>query len=122
MSDIKLNTIGNELWNGYSKHNEIRAFLINLIQSGITSFIFKYNRIEETMSTTFDFRFYCIENQVEKELFYINCSSTRKTLLSFLEILNHINENYKIDLVNEFANDGYFYDSEKQEIIRLIYP
>lgn len=122
MSDIKLNTIGNELWNGYSKHNEIRAFLINLIQSGITSFIFKYNRIEQTMNTTFDFRFYCIENQIEKELFYVNCKSTRKTLLSFLEILSHINENYKIDLVNEFANDGYFYDSTKQEIVRLIYP
>jgi hypothetical protein len=122
MSDIKLNTIGSELWNGYSEHNETRAFLIDLIQSGITSFIFRYNRIEKSMNTTFDFRFYCIENQVEKELFYVNCSSTRKTLLSFLEILNHINENYKIDLVNEFSNDGYFYDGEKQEIVRLIYP
>jgi hypothetical protein len=43
-------------------------------------------------------------------------------LISFLEILNHINENYKIDLVNEFANAGYFYDSQKQEIVRYIYP
>ncbi|GAA3733251.1 MULTISPECIES: hypothetical protein [Flavobacterium] len=122
MSDIKLNTIGSELWNGYSKHNETRAFLIHLIESGITSFIFKYNRIEKSMYTTFDFRLYCIENQVEKELFYVNCSSTRKTLLSFLQILNHINENYKIDLVNEFANDGYFYDAKKLEIVRYIYP
>ncbi|MBL0736961.1 hypothetical protein JI750_08715 [Flavobacterium sp. GN10] len=122
MSDIKLNTIGSELWNGFSKYNETRAFLIDLIQSGITSFIFKYNRIEQSMNTTFDFRFYCIENQVEKELFYINCRYTRKTLISFLQILNHINENYKIDLVNEFSNDGYFYDSEKREIVRYIYP
>lgn len=122
MSDIKLKDIGSEIWNGYEKHNEIRAFLIDLIQSRITSFIFRYNRIEESMNTTFDFRFYCIENQVEKELFYVNCNSTRKTLLSFLQILNYINENYKIDLVNEFANDGYFYDSEKQEIVRYIYP
>ncbi len=122
MSDINLKDIGSELNRGYSKNNEIRAFLINLIQSGTTSFIFRYNRIEQSMNTTFDFRFYCIENQVEKELFYINCSSTRKTLLSFLQILNHINENYKIDLVNEFANDGYFYDDKKQEIVRYIYP
>ena len=122
MSDIKLKIIGSEIWNGYDKHNEIRAFIINLIQNGITSFIFRYNRIEQSMNTTFDFRFYCIENQVEKELFYVNCRSTRKTLLSFLQILNHINENYKIDLVNEFANDGYFYDSKKEEIVRYIYP
>lgn len=122
MSDIKLKIIGSEIWNGYDKHNEIRAFIIDLIQSGTTSFIFKYNRIEKSMNTTFDFRFYCIENQVEKELFYVNCSSTRKTLLSFLSILNHITENYKIDLVNEFANDGYFYDSKKEEIVRYIYP
>jgi|GEM_PF-2561751 len=122
MSDIKLNTIGSELWNGYSKYNETRAFIIDLIQSGITSFIFKYNRIEQSMNTTFDFKFYYIENQVEKELFYINCRYTRKTLISFLQILNHINENYNIDLVNEFANDGYFYDDKKQEIVRYIYP
>jgi hypothetical protein len=122
MSDIKLSPIGNELWNGYSKYNETQAFLINLIQGGITSFIFKYNRIEKSIDTTFDFRFYCVENKIEKELFYINCRYTRKTLISFLQILNHINENYKIDLVNEFANDGYFYDSKKQEIVRYIYP
>lgn len=122
MSDIKLSPIGNELWNGYSKYNETQAFLINLIQGGITSFIFKYNRIEKSIYTTFDFRFYCVENKIEKELFYINCRYTRKTLISFLQILNHINENYKIDLVNEFANDGYFYDSKKQEIVRYIYP
>ncbi|WP_026729055.1 hypothetical protein [Flavobacterium denitrificans] len=122
MSDIKLKIIGSEIWNGYDKHNEIRAFIINLIQNGITSFIFRYNRIEQSMNTTFDFRFYCIENQVEKELFYVNCRSTRKTLLSFLSILNYINENYEIDLVNEFANDGYFYDSKKEEIVRYIYP
>lgn len=122
MSDINLKDIGSEIWNGYSKHNEIRAFLIHLIQSGTTSFVFKYNRIEKSMNTTFDFRFYYIENKIEKELFYINCRYTRKTLISFLEILNHINENYKIDLVNEFANAGYFYDSQKQEIVRYIYP
>lgn len=122
MSDINLKDIGSELWNGYSKHNEIRAFLDQLIKSGITSFIFKYNRIEKSFNTTFDFRFYSIENKIEKELFYINCSSTRKTLLSFLIILEHIEKNYKIDLVNEFANDGYFYDSKKEEIVRYIYP
>lgn len=121
MSDIKLNTIGSEIWKGYDENNEVRTFLINLIQSGITSFIFKHNRIEQSM-TIFDFRFYYIENGIENELFYINCKYTRNTLLSFLSILNHINENYEIDLVNEFANDGYFYDSKKQEIVRYIYP
>lgn len=125
MPDINSKNIKQELFNGYSKHNETKAIIIDLIKNGINTFIFKYNRIEQgtfVSYTTFDFKFYYKEDETESELFYINCKHSRKTLISFLEILQHIVENYNVNLTNEFYNDGYFYDKEKEEIVRYLYP
>lgn len=120
--DLKINK--QELSNGYSKHNESKEIIISLIKNGISTFIFKYNRIEKkTLISycTFDFMFYYYENNIAKELFYINCKFSRKTLNSFLEILQDIVKNYDVNLTNEFFDDGYFYDEIKEEIVRHIY-
>lgn len=125
MPDINLRNSKQELFNGYSKHNETRNIIIDLIKSGISCFTFKYNRTDKTSLisySTFKFKFYYIENKTETELFYINCRYSRRTLISFLEILEHIVQNYDVNLTNEFFNDGYFYDKQKEEIVRYIYP
>lgn len=124
MPDIDLKINKQELYNGYSKHNKSKEIIISLIKNGISAFVFKYNRIEKkTLISycTFDFRFYYYENNVAKELFYINCKNSRRTLISFLEILKDIVKNYDVNLTNEFFDDGYFYDEIKEEIVRHIY-
>jgi hypothetical protein len=124
MPDTDLKIIKQELYNGYSKHNESKEIIISLIKNGVSTFGFKYSRIEKKALIsycTFDFRFYYYEDNVAKELFYINCKHSRKTLISFLEILQYITKNYDVKLVNEFFDDGYFYDEVKEEIVRHIY-
>ncbi|MFH6997174.1 hypothetical protein ACHRVZ_04520 [Flavobacterium sp. FlaQc-57] len=124
MPDIDLRNSKQELYNGYSKHNETKNFIIDLIKNGISSFVFKYNRFDKgalISYSTFDFRFFCIKDGIETELFYINCKHSRKTLLSFLEIIQHLEKNYDVNLKNDFFNDGYFYDKEKEEIVRYLY-
>ena len=124
MPDIDLKLNKQELYNGYSKHNESKEIIISLIKNGISTFVFKYNRIEKkTLISycTFDFKFYYYENNIAKELFYINCKYSRRTLISFLEILQDIVKHYDVNLTNEFFDDGYFYDEIKEEIVRHIY-
>lgn len=124
MPDIDLKNTKQELHSGYSKHNETKKVIIDLINNGISSFAFKYHRTDKNSLfsySTFDFNFYYIENEIETKLFYINCKHSRKTLLSFLEILQHIEKNYAVSLTNEFYNDGYCYDKENEEIVRYLY-
>ncbi|CAA9200077.1 hypothetical protein FLACOL7796_03018 [Flavobacterium collinsii] len=124
MPDIDLKNSKQELYNGYSRHNETKSIIIDFINNKISSFIFRYNRTDKNSLvsySTFDFNFCYIENEIETELFYINCDHSRKTLLSFLEILQYIENNYDVSLTNEFYNDGYFYDKKNEEIVRYLY-
>ncbi len=118
--DIKFDNLP-FVFEGHYKNT--KDILFNLIESkGIKQLEFNYNRIDKkNLLTTYTvFEFFLKSTMPNKfEICSIDCS-IRSRLGLFEKILQETLSVYKIEIVDNFKNDGYRLDTDQEKIIRKI--